>query len=326
MHALITGAAGFVGTHLAHYLSQRGDTIRCLLLPTESPAALAALTGVEILRGDVAAPSGLDDAVRGVDVVYHLAGIRRSPDPKAFDRVNAQGTRHVCEALAATGRRSRLVLAGSLAATGPSSPGRPRVEDDPPNPQEWYGESKVRAEQIALSYLDRLDVAVARPARILGPLDRENLAFAKLLRRGVRLSILGPDRPLSLVDVGDVVRAMVLLATSPEAVGQAFFIARDETTTLERLQELMADAMGQATYPLYLPPVGLRALAGLADVYSTLTGKHLPLNRKLARQLLASAWTCSTEKARRVLKFEAQVSIEASVRASVRSYREAGLL
>ncbi len=138
----------------------------------------------------------------------------------------------------------RLVLCGSLSAMGPSQPGRPHVESDPFAPAEWYGESKAKAEQIAFSYNGRLEVAVARPPRILGPADRENLVFFKLVMRGWRLAIGGGPRPLSMVDVDDVVDGMLLLAERPEAVGEAFFLTANETTTIEELQDRVAAGPG----------------------------------------------------------------------------------
>ena len=122
-------------------------------------------------------------------MVFHLAGVRRAATREDFMRVNAEGTRHVCEALVATGARPRLVLAGSLGASGPSTPGRPKMEEDPLRPAEWYGESKAEAERIAFSYADRLPVTVVRPPRIVGPGDRENLLLFKLVPRGLRLEL-----------------------------------------------------------------------------------------------------------------------------------------
>ena len=119
----------------------------------------------------------------------------------------------------------RLVLAGSLAAVGPSTPDRPHVETDPFAPEEWYGESKAEAERIALGTAG-LEVTVARPPRILGPGDRENLVFFRLVKRGIRLEIEGGPRPLSVVDVDDVVELLLLLATRPEAVGRGVLRAR----------------------------------------------------------------------------------------------------
>jgi len=259
-----------------------------------------------------------------VEVVFHLAGLRRAPERAAFFRVNAEGTRTVCDTMLRTGAR-RLVLAGSLAAVGPSQPDRPHVETDPFAPEEWYGESKAEAEQIALG-TEGLEVSVVRPPRILGPGDRENLVFFRLVKRGVRLEVGGGARPLSVVDVDDVVELMVLLATRSEAVGEAFFAPGPDQTTLEEIQTLGAEVLGVRTRTLRLSPRRLQALAAMADVFSQLTGKHLPLNRKLARQLLAPAWTCSGEKARQILGWVPRIEARTSIARSAAWYQARGWL
>lgn len=324
MRALVTGANGFLGSWLARRLVERGDRVRCLVRPGSDALALKELA-VERVEGDVTRPETLAKATEGVEVVFHLAGIRRAPDRERFFAVNAEGTRNVCEAMVASGCR-RLVLCGSLAASGPSSPERPRREADPFAPEEWYGQSKAAAETIAFSYADRLEVTVARPARILGPGDRENLVFFKLVKKGVRLRIGGGPRPLSLVDVDDVVELLLRMAERKEAVGEAFFAASPETTTLEALQDAVAEALGVRPRTVHLPPSVLRGLSTVADVASQLTGRHLPLNRKLARQLLAPAWTCSTEKAERLLGYRPSTAIGDSIRRSTAWYQQRGWL
>ena len=220
----------------------------------------------------------------------------------------------------------RLVLAGSLAAVGPSTPDRPHVETDPFAPEEWYGESKAEAERIALGTAG-LEVTVARPPRILGPGDRENLVFFRLVKRGIRLEIEGGPRPLSVVDVDDVVELLLLLATRPEAVGQAFFAPRaGSTRRSRRSRTLGAEVLGVRTRTLRLSPGRLRGLAAMADGFSKLTGKHLPLNRKLARQLLAAAWTCSGEKARERLGWVPRIDARTSIARSAAWYQAHGWL
>ncbi|MCY1043803.1 SDR family NAD(P)-dependent oxidoreductase [Corallococcus sp. bb12-1] len=332
MNALITGAGGFLGTWLARALVARGDRVSCLLRPSTDARELEkALEGHPWKRvlGDVTDRASLEEAVKGVDVVFHLAGIRRAAQRDEFIRVNAGGTRLLCEALAALpgpAPKPRLVMCGSLASHGPSTPERPHVEEDAFHPHEWYGESKAEAERIAFSFKDRLPVTVIRPPRILGPGDRENLSFFKLAKQGIRLELVGGPRPLSLVDVEDVVDLLIVLAERPEALGEAFFCAGPERLTLEEMQDLGAKALGYHPRTVRMPPAVLTALATAADGVTRLTGKKLPLNRKLARQLLAPAWTCSGAKAERLLGFRPRRNLAESITRSGEWYRAQGWL
>jgi nucleoside-diphosphate-sugar epimerase len=320
MRALVTGAAGFLGRVLAGKLLARGMAVRALVRGDgELPP------GCEVVRGDVTDPASLPRAVEGCDLVFHLAGVRRASGRDEFLRVNSEGTRLLLEAcLAAGAGRARFVLAGSLAASGPSRQGR--REEDAPAPVEWYGESKAAAERLALAYRHALPVAVARPPRIMGPGDRENLLFFRLAARGLVVRILGPERPLSWIDVGDCAEGFLALADRPEAAGEIFFLASDDRTSLDGLQWTIARALGVRPRALPVPPALLRAAGAVADGLGRVMDRRLPLGRKLVTQLLAPGWTCETAKARRVLGFEARTPLSESVGRAAAWYRERGWL
>ena len=320
MRALVTGAGGFLGTALVRALRARGDEVRVLV---RHPAPDLAQLGVEVTTGDATDPAALRAAVSGRDTVFHLAGIRRSIDPAEFLRVNAGSTRALLEAcLAAAPSLARVVLAGSMAAAGPSR--IPLRESAPLAPVEPYGASKAEAERVALSFADRLPVTVARPPRIMGPGDRENLLFFRIARAGLALDF--GHRPLSWIDVDDCARGFLLLAERPEAVGEAFFLASSETTTAAGLQGEAARALGVAARRVPVPDAALRALAAGADAVTRLSGRRLPLNRKLAAQLLAPGWVCDPGKARERLGFEARTPLAESIARAARWYVEKGWL
>ena len=136
----------------------------------------------------------------------------------------------------------------------------------------------------------------------------------------------GGPRPLTLVDVEDVVDLLLVLADRPEALGQAFFVAGSKALTMEELQDIGARELGVSPRTVKLSPWMLKSLAAAADVITQTTGRKLPLNRKLARQLLAPAWTCSGAKAERLLGFRPRRDLEDSIRRSARWYREQGWL
>jgi len=324
MRALLTGANGFLGSWLARALAARGDEVRCLVREGSDASSLTE-AGFTVVRGDVTEPQTLPRAMEETDVVFHLAGIRRGSTRQAFMTVNAEGTQHVAGAMVQAGAR-RLVLVSSLAASGPSVGGKPREEADPLCPEEWYGESKAEAERIAFGFSDRLEVTVTRPSRILGPGDHENLTFFKLAHRGVVLKLGGPERRLSVVDVEDSVDQLILQAEKQEAVGEAFFNSSDQTVTLESMMTEIAAIYGVRTRTVYVPELALKSLGAAADLVSNASGRSLPLNRKTARQLLAPGWTCSIEKAKRVLGNQPKHTLQESLTRSANSYLEAGWL
>lgn len=309
---------------MARRLVERGDEVRCLIRSGSDDSALAGID-FERATGDVTQRESLGPALKNVDLVFHLAGIRRGATKDDFMRVNADGTRLVCEEMVAAGTR-RIVLCSSLAASGPSGADQPRVESDPLSPEEWYGESKAEAEVIAFGFKDKLEVTNIRPSRIVGPGDRENLTFFKLAKKGIVLKLGGPERLISMVDVEDVVSLLLLLADKKEAVGESFFGSSTSAISLQSLMALVADVLGVKTRTIPVPELLLKVLANGADAFSQLTGKKLPISRKLARQLLVPGWNCSIEKAQRVLGYAPKVSMRESAQRSVDGYVKAGWL
>ena len=144
--ALVTGASGFVGSHVAALLAASGIRVRCLVRHSSSLRYLP--VGAEIVYGELATGEGLDEAAAGADIVLHAAGITKASNEAAFYRGNLQGTRNLlaaCERAPLAPRR--FVHVSSLAAVGPSRDGTPICEDAPPRPLTWYGESKLAAEE-----------------------------------------------------------------------------------------------------------------------------------------------------------------------------------
>lgn len=324
MRHLITGANGFMGSWLARRLVERGDEVRCLIRSGSDDSALAGIA-YERATGDVTLPQTLGPALTDIDVVFHLAGVRRAATREDFIFVNAEGTRLVCEEMVKAGTR-RLVLCSSLAASGPSSADRPRLESDPFCPEEWYGESKAEAERIAFGFKDRLEITSCRPSRVVGAGDHENLTFFKLVKKGLVLRLGGPERFVSMVDVDDIVTLLVLQADKQEAVGEAFFGAGPGIISLEGLMVMIAEVLQVKTRTVYVPEALLTVLANGADLVTQVTGRKLPLNRKFARQLLAPGWACSIEKAQRVLGYTPKVGLRESAQRAADGYRQAGWL
>jgi nucleoside-diphosphate-sugar epimerase len=280
---------------------------------------------VETVVGDATDPAAVARAVRGQDLVFHLAGVRRATDRAEFLLVNAASTRIALEAcLAGAPGLRRFVLAGSAAAAGPSA--RPRRETEPLRPVEPYGESKAEAERIALSFADRLPVAVARPPRIMGPGDRENLFFFRIAKAGFAIRFGGPPRPLSWIDVDDCARGLLALADRPEAAGEVFFLASAERTDAEGLTREVARALGVRARTVVLPPLALRAAGEVLELATRLTGRRFPVNRKLVAQMLAPGWVVDPAKAKERLGFEATTPLADSIARAARWYVERGLL
>lgn len=321
--ALVTGATGFIGSHLVDALLARGLSVRCLV---RSKQNLRWLHGknVELREGDCTNPHTLDDAVRGVDLIYHAAGVLWATRESAFFRGNAEGTRNLLGACERSCPDLRcFVLVSSQAAAGPSPPGKRRSEADQPAPITAYGASKLEAERIADSYKDRFSIAIARPCAVYGPRDRGFLAYFRLVRRGFLIEFgSGEEREVSLCHVRDVVRGLISIADSKVASGSVYFLADSEPYSWCKVEGMIENVMGVKARRVVAPVWTLQLLGALGQVYGLVTGRSVVLNRARAAELVACGWGCDISKAQRELGFAPKTNINDGLRDLVRWYKQ----
>ncbi|MCX7428938.1 MAG: NAD-dependent epimerase/dehydratase family protein [Planctomycetia bacterium] len=338
-NVLLTGANGFVGSNLAEALVARGDRVTCLVRDAARAERL------QPLDVEVAHWRGLDDldglrrAAAGRDVVYHVAGATKAVGHAAFFRVNEQGTQNVARACAEQANPPVLVYVSSLAAAGPSSADRPRVETDPPRPVSHYGHSKRAAELALRRHADRVPITIVRPPIILGPADREGLAMFRPVRR-FRVHVMpGSGRQrYSLVHVGDLCSLLILAAERGQRIGMeetdadarakgCYFAACREYPTYAELGRLLRDAVGRrVVLTVPVPMAGAWTVAAVVETLSRVIRRPLYLNLDKAREIAAGSWTCSPQAAIDQLGFAPDVSLAQRLRETVAWYRESGWL
>ncbi len=325
MKVLVTGASGFVGSHLVERLLADGHEVVALLRTTSDPRWLEGLA-VERRFGSLDDAGSLRRAVEGVEWVFHVAGLTRARSEAVYMATNAEGTRRLAEAASAAGTVRRFVYVSSLAAVGPSLDGRPLVETDEPHPLPGYGASKLAGEQAVMELAAELPVTIVRPPAVYGPRDRNFVSLFRTARRLHIAPVLGSrQKRLTLVHVGDLVECLALAAGSERAAGQTYFVGSGTHTWAEVVEALGA-ALGTKVRAIAVPkPLAL--LAGeLGELKWTLTGKPQILCRRKVRDLLQPHWVCSWEKAQADLGYRPATSLLEGLEHTARWYREQGVL
>ncbi len=320
--ALVTGATGFVGSHLVEVLAEAGVGVRALVRRTSRTEALATL-GVERVEGALEDPASLARAAAGVDVVFHLAALTRARTREEYFRANAEGARAAVQAAAAAG--ARLIYLSSLAAVGPSEDGRPVAEGDAPRPITQYGRSKLAGEEACSSAAERLEVVVLRAPAVYGPRDRDLYRFFSMAARGIMAMPTGPERRLQMIHVRDLAQALVC-AGQAERPGRLYHVAEAQAYGWTEVAALVAAAVGGRVRVVRVPPALVQAAATASELGARMMGRATIFNRDKARELLASGWLCETAAAERDLGFSARIPLERGLRETAEWYRARGWL
>lgn len=311
---LVTGAAGFIGRHLVLRLGEAGARVRALDVSTE-PRGLDG-GGVAYTQADVRDRSALQDAVAGVDTVFHLAAVHLDvhAGAEAFESVNVQAVRALVECCAEAGVR-RLIHCSSVGVYGHVA-NPPAAEDAPKAPQTPYERTKLAGERVALARGQELglDVVILRPAWVFGPgCPRTAKLLAAVRKR--RFVYIGDGSNLRHpLFIDDLVRAFFLAGEAPGSVaGKAYIIGGPRAMTLREMVESCAEVLGVPPPRLRLPRRVGRALGWSAEWVAGLLGREPPLSRR-SLAFFENDNAFDVGRAERELGFHASVEFEEGLR------------
>jgi len=298
--ALITGASGFVGGHLAERLSGQGWRVRALVRASSDTARLRAL-GAELATGSLDDADAIAAAADGADTVFHLAARTTAPSAAEFHRANVEGTRNVARAAARAGTRPRrLVYLSSYAACGPSVNGRPRGMDETPAPLTAYGRTKLEGEAAAReAEAAGVELLVLRAPSVYGPGDRAFLPVFRLARRALAPIPTGPVRRLHMVYVHDLVLA---LANAADAAPGTYAVAEPVAHAYgELVDEIGRAVRGRPPLHVPIPAAVLKAGGAVAERLGGVLKTGGVFSREKADEMLAEGWVCDLTGSERLL-------------------------
>lgn len=280
MNILVTGGAGFIGSHIAHRFVQMGHRVR--IFDNLSTGKLQNLEGfessVEFVRGDVREAEHLRDAMKGIHVVFHEAAIVSVPysveHPQETHDVNLQGTLNVIQAARAQGAR-RVVFASSAAVYG-VAPEQPKAEFLVPSPVSPYGVEKLASEHYlhVAHRLYGLETVALRYFNVFGPRQDPSSPYSGVISIFVNRALEGRAPTIfgdgahsrDFVFVDNVVDANVAAATSPSVSGQVFNVGCGQQTTLLDLVTQLQTLSGRTMAPHFAPERAGDIRQSMADI------------------------------------------------------------
>lgn len=292
MKVFLTGANGFVGSHVLEALCANGIAVSLLLRSGSDRRFIEAqLPEVELHEGGLHDPAALDRALAGATHVIHCAGATKALRRKDFFTVNQLGTRHIVDAVNRQGGIQRLVHLSSLAAAGPSTRIAPLSERAPAAPVSSYGHSKLAGEE-EITTRCRCDYTLLRPPAVYGPRDAEFLRLFKAVKLGVKPVFGTGQQELSFVFVTDLAQAVVHCLTAPAATRRTYFVTERGIFTTRQFADKIADVMRRRAFLLRIPTQLLYPLGAAQDLVSQITRRPSVLSRRKYPEFHAEAWTC----------------------------------
>jgi nucleoside-diphosphate-sugar epimerase len=318
----VTGGTGFIGSYLVEALLQRGEEVRCLI---RKPNNLKWLEGlrIEVFSGDCNDQSSLKEAVKGVDQVFHLAGVTKAIEQQTYFKVNAFGTENLVYAcLEHNPRLQKFIYLSSQAAAGPCKDGEKKKESDRCEPVSAYGRSKRMGEDLALAHAHEMPLLILRPSAVYGPRDRDILPFFKLLSKKIKPCFYNQEQRMSLCYVQDVVQAILLASQAREAIGETFFLSDGQDYRFEEIIDIFAEAIGVNPICIRIPEWLISGLASLSECVAKISRKPALLNKGKVEEMVQKNWVCDITKAKTVLGYEPAVSLEEGARLTFEWYRK----
>ncbi len=322
MKVLLTGANGFVGSHILAELHTRKIPCSILLRPSSNTRLIQGLLpGLDVRTGSIDDPASLDGALHDATHVIHSAGRTKALRTSEFFETNQAGVRRLVEAAnRCQGRIQRLVHVSSLAAGGPAPRSRPATEADPPKPVSPYGESKLEGEREVAKRC-QTEWVIVRPPAVYGPGDGEFLRLFQAVKSHLLPRFGGGRQALSLVFVRDLARVLIDCLSHPRAAGKTFYAASTEIVTALELAREIAGGMQTWTVPLPLPTAALWPVCCLQELISRATGKASVLDRAKYAELRAPAWVCDPGRLTRELGLACETGLSAGISETLAWYR-----
>jgi len=320
--AAVTGANGFVGSHLVDYLLTKNFEVRCIVRKSSNLQWLEG-KNVKIYDCGLFDKDGLREAFRDVNYIFHVAGVVKAKNEEGYFRGNVESTKILLEVAAEVKDQiKKFIMVSSQTVSGPASAGKPVTEEMEPNPLTTYARSKVKQEQIVLSYKDVFPVTICRGPAIYGERDTEIFIYFQVFNKGLTTMIGFDKKELSLLHVSDLAEGLYLAAISDKANGQIYFISSEKFYTWNEVGNITSKVLNKKAFRIRIPHFIVFTIAAFAQFFAMFSSKPATLNIEKAKDLTQRYWICDTSKAMRELGYRQKVSIEEGIKRTCEWYKQ----
>jgi len=297
LKVLITGANGFVGSHIAEALLKANCRVICSVRETSNLVWIKDRP-VEYRYGDLNDKNFLEKIVENIDIVVHCAGIVRARFKDEYFKINSGITNNLCEAVIKINPGlKKFIFISSQGAMGPASSLDVKRVKYKENPVSDYGLSKLAAEaEIRKLFYGKVLYTILRPAAVYGPRDRDIFIFFNLVHKHLR-PVTVKKRLLQLVYVKDVANAVVACMENKKADNNTYYIADPALHSWSDIGKIISSSVGVKTIPVLVPDFVFKSAGMFGEFLSRITKKPALLNKQKITEMLQEYWIADTDPA-----------------------------
>ena len=313
MRSLVTGASGFIGSHIAEYLKKQGEDVVALVRKTSNVEFLNSI-GVELRYGELIDPDSLKKAMEGVDVVYHSAAVVDEwVTREAARKANVEGTKNILEAAKAAGVK-RFIFVSSLAVLGMRDHHGTPADAPYYKAGDPYIDTKIDSEQLALDYYKTygLPVTIVRPGFVFGPRDDKLIPRIVDKLESKKFMFVGDGKNrINAVYVENLTDAIIAAAKAENTIGQKYNVTNGSEMNIENFIYNIADMWNIKRPEKHVPkPVAYFLCSILEGVARAVKAKNPPLITKTRIKFLSLNLDFDIGKTRKDLRYDPRISIE----------------
>lgn len=323
---LVTGATGFIGSHLVDALLERGCKVHCVVRETSNLQWLDT-SRVILHTGDLHQPETYQECLTEVEYVFHSAGITRANNRHEYLHNNARVCVPFYRSCVEYGKQIKgVVHVSSLAAVGPTPPDEKVDEDTPCHPLTYYGKSKLTGEEIALGYASDLPMVVLRPPVVYGEREVNFFSYLKAIKWKLALKVGTKPQTLSLIYAKDLVDAMIRAAEAPDPNRNVFFITDGHTYSWDDVAHAAMQALEVQAHTVIIP-ISLMGFAAMVSEFLSKMSNRTPLlDRQRMIDLRQSSWTASSQRFFDHYSFQPRTDLNQGLKQSCAWYKQQGWL
>lgn len=324
MRALVTGATGFIGSHLVEALLNKRFSVSCLIKDDE-PISWIDRNRIKIYYGDITKKNSLYQAFNSrYDFIFHLAGLMNTRHPEQYYKINFEGTKNLLDLCREKSRAlKRFIYVSSVTAAGPCKNLRPKKINCENNPTTHYGKSKLKTEDYIIKNGFQVPFTIIRPALVYGPRNKRTV-FSYFQFISIGLNPVIGDGYTNVIYVKDLAEILIRSALSDKTKNRIYYAGERKIYNYSEIADVIKKCMKKRVITVRFPRFSIIIIGALIGGVSKILGKPPVFDLRRAVDLKYKYWVYDTTLLLEDIEYEPEYSLERGIEETVKWYRDRG--